>query len=185
MKINKNYPTQNRSYLLSLPISALLLFSIVFVVFNAAAVRRTHRHKQTKISTSNQASDTKGVDSVRFTLTDTVSKGIHINQIVYTGYDKTQRSARESLYITNHTDRDITDITFEIAYYNLKRIEMHRREVSIKVDIPSGASRKVDFASWDPQHSYYYHKSKPSKNPGNTYDVAIRTKTIKYKLVKL
>lgn len=160
-------------------IAAIIMCGSIWL--DASGVVRTHRHKQIKgVGTGKAESRDEEMDSVRFTLTDTVVNGINVHNIIFTGYDKTQRSARESLYITNRTDRHITRITFEIAYYNSKGIEMHRRTVSVPVDLPAGTSRKVDFPSWDPQHSYYFHKSKPAKKPGNTYDVAIRLVSLRY-----
>lgn len=88
------------------------------------------------------------------------------------GYDKPLRSSRESLFVTNRTCRTIKEISFDVEYLDRHGRQLHKRRVTVRCDIPSGQTRRVEFPSWDTQHAFYYRLStKPQRADGAPYDI--------------
>lgn len=91
------------------------------------------------------------------------------------GYDKPLRSRRESLFVTNRSARTLSGLEIEIAYSDMSGRSLHRRPVTVAVDLPPGETKRVEFGSWDSQQSFYYHRSpRPSKAQATPYDVKCR-----------
>lgn len=88
------------------------------------------------------------------------------------GYDKPLRSSRESLFVTNRTCRTIKEISLEVEYLDRHGRQLHKRRVTVRCDIPSGQTRRVEFPTWDTQHAFYYRLStKPQRADGAPYDI--------------
>lgn len=95
--------------------------------------------------------------------------------IVVSGFEKAQQSASESFFVTNHTPRTLTSITFTITYLNLRGEELHARTETVRCDIPPEMTRKVDIRSWDRQKLWYYKDSQGRHNDYcNPFDIRIR-----------
>lgn len=76
------------------------------------------------------------------------------------GYDKPLNSRKESLFISNRTEREITAVEIRITYKDMQGRMLHEMKRLLCADIPSGATRRVEFPSWDRQNSFYYHKGR-------------------------
>lgn len=100
---------------------------------------------------------TKG--SLKVTANDTTGR-YRTDQVVFTGYDKPQNSAKESFFIINNTDRTLKGVILNINYNTPDGRQLHNRTEKIPCDIPAGETRKVDISSWDTQHSFRYTDSK-------------------------
>lgn len=104
---------------------------------------------------------------------DTVIPGI--GDIVVSGFEKAQHSASESFFVTNHTSRTLTSITFTITYLNLRGEVLHARTETVGCDIPPEMTRKVDIRSWDRQKLWYYKDSQARHNDYcNPFDIRVR-----------
>ena len=101
----------------------------------------------------------------------TCNSGYALDQIVFTGFDKNQNNAKESFFIINKTDRELTGVSLYIEYITPDRRQLHKRFLKLTCSIPAGETRKADIQSWDTQKSFYYYKSNPSKRKGNPFDV--------------
>ncbi|MBJ2198518.1 MAG: hypothetical protein HFJ90_09825 [Muribaculaceae bacterium] len=101
----------------------------------------------------------------------TCNSGYALDQIVFTGFDKNQYNAKESFFIINKTDRELTGVSLYIEYITPDRRQLHKRFLKLTCSIPAGETRKADIQSWDTQKSFYYYKSNPSKRKGNPFDV--------------
>lgn len=90
------------------------------------------------------------------------------------GFDKPLRSGKETLFITNHTDRRMSGVILLCRYYDLKGRDLHQRTVTAKCDIPPEATCQVSFKSWDTQGAFYYKLSPNTrKASGAAFDVKI------------
>lgn len=94
------------------------------------------------------------------------------------GYDKPLRSRRESMFLTNLTDRDIKSVTVTTQYLDLKNRKLHQSTRRVDADIPARETRRIEFPSWDTQQSFYYIGSKRSRAAGIPYDVRVSVDTI-------
>lgn len=94
------------------------------------------------------------------------------------GYDKPLRSSRETVFITNLTDRDINSLSLTTQYIDSKGRQFHEVTRRIDVDIPAGSTRKTDYPSWDKQQSFYYIGSKRSRSAGVPYHVCQSVDTV-------
>lgn len=104
---------------------------------------------------------------------------INPDDILLTGYDKPLRSNKETIFVTNHTDRRILSITLRIDYSDMKGRQLHSRETTVNCDIPPHQTRQLTFRSWDAQQSFVYHRSqRPRRADFSPYD--IRTAICRY-----
>lgn len=78
-------------------------------------------------------------------------------EIMLKGYDKPLNSRKESLFVSNSSCRDITALKIKLVYCDLSGRTLHETEREIRAEIPAGATRRVEFPSWDTQNSFYYH----------------------------
>lgn len=103
-----------------------------------------------------------------------------IDRVEVKGYDKPQRSRRETFFATNTGDMPIRRIAFTISYYDLDKHLMHRAPHNVEADIPAGETRMVGVRSWDVQQAFYYTRTRVgAKNPkGTPYDVEIAVDTL-------
>ena len=95
-------------------------------------------------------------------------------QLRLAGYDKTREADRESLFATNSGHSLLTSITVIINYLTLDGRQLHSRRLTLPCSIPPGQTRRLDFRSWDRQHSFYYSGSRaPQRTPATPYAVTI------------
>lgn len=92
----------------------------------------------------------------------------------FVGYDKKTGSAKETFFVDNGTDINISSFELEISYYNSAGKQIHKRKVEINQVIPAGESRMVDIPSWDTQKSFHYVKSTASSKGSTPYTVRFR-----------
>lgn len=106
--------------------------------------------------------------------TDTVrlpDKGM----IELSGYDKPLRTSRETMLVTNLSDRGLHSMAITINYVDMQNRQLHTRTDTINADVPAGETRMVKVATWDTQHSYYYHAGQqPRTSYVTPYDVRVK-----------
>ncbi len=124
----------------------LLVFAISLCLAAAALAQKTTRGKL------------RLRDDVRFQPTEKVNDTIvpPMGAIGLYGYEKTQQSATESFFVSNHTEREIESLVLTISYLNMRGELLHSRTEVIKCDIPPSETRKVDIKSWDRQKLWFY-----------------------------
>lgn len=99
------------------------------------------------------------------------NNGYRIDQIKYSGYDKTKASNYETFFVTNLTDSEMTAFSLYIEYLSTDGRQFHKRFVKETCSIPAGETRKFDIKSWDRQHSFHYFESADSRKPTTPYKV--------------
>lgn len=87
------------------------------------------------------------------------NNGYRLDQISFSGFDKPQSSARETFFITNHTDRTMSGLTLYIEYLMPDGRQLHKRFVKLVCNIPPGETRQAEIESWDKQKSFYFEKA--------------------------
>lgn len=91
------------------------------------------------------------------------NKGYRLQQIEFTGYDKPGRTASESFFITNRTDRTMSGVTLYIDYRTPDGRQLHKQFLKLSCDIPPGETRRAEIKSWDTQRSFHYELSAPGR----------------------
>lgn len=148
-----------------LVIYSLLLFLMV-PALDAGAQRTTR--KSLKTHTRVQTSATSKPDY------DTVATAADSMSFTFSGYEKTLRSTNESFFATNHSDSAVSRLTVRIIYKDMKGRTLDSREADIDIDLPAGATRRIDLRSWDKQNVFYYHLSpKPKAAHATPYRVNV------------
>ena len=98
-------------------------------------------------------------------------------KIKFMGYDKKAGASKETFFIENSSDLNLTGLDLEISYYNKAGKLIHKRKVEVTQSIPSKETRMVDIPSWDTQKSYHYINSTPSSKGSTPYSVRFKVLT--------
>lgn len=99
--------------------------------------------------------------------------------VSFSGYDKALRSSKETVFVTNlMADTTVEELRFTITYLDSSRRELHRLSRRVRASVPPGATRRIDFPSWDTQRSFYYHLSPPPRTSAIPYSVTITPDTL-------
>lgn len=92
--------------------------------------------------------------------------------ITRAGYDKPLRSNRETLFLTNNTDRYVRAVCLDITYLDSDSRTLHSRHLWLNISLAPHATAMASFRSWDVQQSFYYHKSNhPRRAVASPYSV--------------
>lgn len=94
------------------------------------------------------------------------------------GYEKTLRSTRETVFVTNRSSRPTAALRFTINYYDAQGRLLHSRQVRAAAEIPPGETRRLDFPSWDKQCTFYYTGSPRPRTPAIPYSIKITGDTV-------
>ena len=94
------------------------------------------------------------------------------------GYDKPQRSARESFHAVNADTLWIGALALTFTYYDTSGQMLHRVRRRVAADLPAGETRLLTVPSWDRQRAFYYIHSAPQRTAGTPYDVTIDIDTV-------
>lgn len=81
------------------------------------------------------------------------------DSVAVAGFEKTLRSTRESMYVTNYTSGPVEGIGIEITYTDMNDRMLHKASHHVGDGIPWGETRMIEVPSFDRQGLYYYHRS--------------------------
>lgn len=76
--------------------------------------------------------------------------------IALSGYDKPLYSGVESLFVTNFLPDELCELTISLTYTDVSGRQLHEAVRTLSVAVPPGETRRVQFSSWDKQHTFYY-----------------------------
>lgn len=144
----------------------LSLLTAIIILLTAPAVNG-EKTLRGKLRPNPEMVTNKGGKVDRQAVFDTV-RVTSQTDIRLSGYDKPLNSRKESLFVTNHLSRDITAIELRLNYTDMSDRQLHETTRIIRADIPAGATRRVDFQSWDKQNSFYYHRSRQPRSTNVT-----------------
>lgn len=91
---------------------------------------------------------------------DTVVKP---DSVRISGFEKQLRATRETMFVTNRTQRPLEWLEIEVSYLDMKGRMLHKATHSLTVDIPPGESRLIDIPTFDRQNLFYYHRTGVSR----------------------
>lgn len=94
--------------------------------------------------------------------------------LTFMAYDKRAGADKETFFIDNGSQENLSELEIEITYYNTAGKEIHKRTVEISQAFPAKETRKVDVKSWDTQKSYHYVNSVPSSKGSTPYTVKFK-----------
>ncbi len=142
-----------------------LTITIVILAALSASGQRTTRPKLTLEAAQSSASASAG---------DTIREP----DIAISGFEKTLRSTRESLFATNYTSDTISAIAITIDYLDMNGRQLHRRSLTLTPPAPMapGQTRQFEFKSWDSQRVWHYRLSLPPRTKGQAtpFDVMVK-----------
>jgi len=139
----------------------LLLILVLIIAFGAAAKKQTvgpRRLKKTPVAE---------------VLYDTIrpTEGA----IRCSGYDKPNRSTRETFFLTNTSPDTICGINLTFSYFDLKGRQLHSATHTVWILLPAGETRAVAVPSWDRNNAFHYELSPAPKRRASTpYRVSSR-----------
>lgn len=145
-----------------------IIAALLVLALDPAYAQRTTRSKLQTSPKPEPAVEAPGRDTIIVAPSDSIMP------IALSGFEKTLRSRRESMLVTNRLDAPIEQFTVEITYTDMKGRMLHKRVLNIRCDIPPHETRKVDFPSWDKQTVWYYHlSSRPNtQSQATPFDIA-------------
>lgn len=152
-------------------LAAILLFSIT-LAGSLSAQRHNTIRKGLKVD---RGVLTSGVISDAL---DTVAASV--DSVKFTGYEKTLRATRETVFVTNLAAREIDRLIFTVTYLDTQGRVLHRARKNLYGGIPPGETRKMDFPTWDRQFAFYYIGSPRPRVSARPYNVRIVADTIIY-----
>ncbi len=126
------------------------------------AERTTRRGLRAKVST-------EAVTAVADTVIPDSGK------VVISGFDKPLRSAKETFFVSNGCDREISTIAIHFVYYDMDGRQLHASDKVIHCSIPPGETRQLSVKAWDLQQSFYFCQSvKPRRDRAIPFSVKYR-----------
>lgn len=87
---------------------------------------------------------------------DTISGAEADSLLLFSGYEKTLRASKETIFVTNRGDRPLCTVIFTVTYLDAQSRQLHRRTVRQHVDLPAGETCRLDFPAWDTQRTTYF-----------------------------
>lgn len=152
----QRHPDNRRLSRLTLAPTTLLL-----LLLSAALTARPDNTLRGKLKVDPRiATATPKTDTLATTLRFDTLAPIDRTDVRLSGYDKPLNSRKESLFVSNRLDRDITALKIRLVYKDTAGRTLHETEREIRADIPAGATRLVQFPSWDKQNSFFYVKGR-------------------------
>ena len=101
-------------------------------------------------------------------------------EVRFSGYEKTLRATRETVFVSNLADRDVARVMFTVTYLDASGRQLHVVRKNVAVEIPAGETRRIDFPTWDRQFAFYYKRSPRPRVSAIPYDVKIVADTLVY-----
>lgn len=136
---------------------SLLLTLLVLIAVGGAFAKRS------KLSVNTAELDTMEMMPGSVTVVSPCAvchKGYNLEQVRFSGFDKVTESSKESFFVTNLTDGEVTQVALYIEYLTPDGRQLHKRFLRIDCNIPPGETRRMDVPSWDKQHTFYYEGSR-------------------------
>ena len=161
-------PTFLSSPLSGTSLSSHSSLSSLFAI-EASARKVGVRLKPSKRTLATAADSARRAQHLQQILADSVVQRLRLS-----GYDKTATADMESLFVTNHSTHRITLLKLQLNYFDMKDRQLHQRDVTLRVDLPAGQTRRVDFRTWDRQHAFHYHLSPPSRRATSPYKITVK-----------
>lgn len=90
------------------------------------------------------------------------------------GYSKRASDAKESFFITNHTEHRMSAVRLLLRYTTMNGEMLTQRTVNIPVNLKPGETKLVEVKSFDVQRLFYYYAGPKPRKQATPYKVAFR-----------
>lgn len=162
-------------YIKNILLYARLVFIIVLLMCGMIEAKKVKTTFKTPSSTQTEK---KGVSKRIPEALDSVELAAIIPQIELSGYDKTAQSAKESFLLTNNSEHNIAGMVIELTYTDLQGRMIHKREETVKYNVPQGETRMISIRTFDEQKTLYYKNSTPPRSGGMPFNVDIKITSV-------
>lgn len=154
------------------PVRILLILLAVLMPLMSVADRKNSISRKLKPSTSRQVGAECCAEPFDTVAADNTT-------VRFSGYEKTLRSNRETVFVTNLLgDREIAAVYFTITYFDSSGRLLHRSSRRHRAAVPPGETRRADLPSWDRQFTFYYAGSPAPRVPAIPYTITITPDTL-------
>lgn len=150
-----------------------LLFLAVAVAMAVAVCAQRQSSRRGRLKASPVVSAQVGLENAPF---DTVAATA--GMVRFSGYEKTLRATRETVFVSNLSEREIDRVIFHITYRDAQGRQLHETRHCCRLCVPPGETRRLDFPTWDRQFAFYYARSPRPRVPAIPYTVEIRPDTL-------
>ncbi|MCM1032755.1 MAG: hypothetical protein NC405_03265 [Odoribacter sp.] len=153
-------------------ISAILLIT-ASITATGQDLRRPSPSQNRRLTAAAPSTASTPCDSVILPAPDSVAVA---------GFEKSLKSTREMMFVTNNTVRRINSLGFEITYTDIDGHMLHKVIHELDTDIPPGETRRIDVRSFDSGGIYYYKLSPPGPRTlrATPFDVRVKVLYITY-----
>lgn len=150
----------------------------IFLLIAATIAAPLHARRQNTVRKGLKADPHRLVAVERAAGFDTVAAPV--DSVRFSGYEKTLRSTRETVFVTNFAGREIERLIFTVEYFDVHGRLLHKERRNLYGGIPAGETRKMDFPAWDRQGAFYYVGSPRPRVSARPYSVKIVPDTVIY-----
>jgi len=166
MKPSRRIPTPFKTILTLIP--AIFILAVTIIASAAMPIRADNTLRGKRLRVSSTARDAMmGIKTSEVTAPDTLYLPSR-DSIQASGYDKPLRTNRETILLTNATSRPLQGLALTISYIDMQGRQLHERTDTLAASIPAGETRMLHLATWDTQHSYYYHRGQKPRTANVT-----------------
>ena len=150
--------------------ASMVIWALIAGMMICAGQNTMRGRKLTAASLPTAVTDTLNTETI----------AVDSGAIIFSGYDKTLRSRKECVFVTNHSGQNASAITFCIEYLDMHGRQLHRERHTISCDLTDGQTRMIAFPAWDKQQVWYYYLSRPVRTPAQAtpYKVVITSENI-------
>lgn len=82
-----------------------------------------------------------------------------LNAISMVSYEQGWQDSEGALSLKNNTNQSVKNVAFRITYLDMKGRPMDFKDFSVKVEIPSGLTKKVEIEAYEHSRHYSYYTS--------------------------
>ena len=82
-----------------------------------------------------------------------------VNAVTMVSYEQGWLDSEGALSLKNNTNQSVKNVAFRITYLDMKGRPMDFKDFSVKVEIPSGLTKKVEIEAYEHSRHYSYYTS--------------------------
>lgn len=102
------------------------------------------------------------------------NNGIDPSSVTLQGFSKRASDAKESFFVTNHTQHRLSAVRLLMRYTSLSGQMLHERQVTVPVRLKPGETQLVSVKTFDIQRQFYYYLNTKPRKQATPFRVAYR-----------
>lgn len=96
--------------------------------------------------------------------------------ITLVSYDQGWMDYKGKIALKNNTDEEITNLTFQITYLNMKGVQLHYETYSRKTSIAPGMTRELEIPAYNHDRYFSYYKSEADISSPHRFKIRFELK---------